>query len=382
MAEGQDGQEKTEEPTEKRRLDARKDGQIVTSKEVFVLTSLAVGTLAFVLGRSFLSDVAGYWATGLMLEPGVALESLMISRTGDLLLWLLLAGPGLGFPVLLAVVAVQSGVGGLHFAAKALTFKPARIDPLQGLKRMVSMNALVELTKAALKVLLLLGAGLAAVWPMMSTFAAAATVSPGTSIGLLGEALTRLLGGVLTGLTLIAALDLSWQLHSNSKKLKMSRQEIKDEMKEAEGAPEQKAEQRRRQREASQRAAERKALEDVPSANAIITNPTHFAVALRYDTTSGKAPVIVAMGKGPLAQEIIRRGRRATVSTLRIPPLSRALYFNGALGKEIPEALYAAVAIVLAHIWRLDHGMLEPLPAVTLPPGMMLDEFGRQIQRN
>ncbi|MEM1150677.1 MAG: EscU/YscU/HrcU family type III secretion system export apparatus switch protein [Pseudomonadota bacterium] len=381
MAEGQDGQEKTEEPTEKRRLDARKDGQIVTSKEVFVLTSLAVGTLLFVTGQNFLTEAGGLWASGLIIEPGAALDSLMIARTGDLLLWMLVAGPGLGLPVLLAVIAVQSGVGGLNFASKAVTFKADKIDPLQGLKRMVSMNALVELTKATLKVLLLLGAGLVAVWPMMSTFAASATVSPGTSIGLLGEALMRLLGGVLAGLALIAALDLSWQLHSNTKKLKMSRQEIKDEMKEAEGAPEQKAEQRRRQREASQRAAERKALGDVPSATAIITNPTHFAVALRYEPESGKAPVIVAMGKGPMAQEVIRRGRRATIKTLRVPPLSRALYFSGALGKEIPEALYAAVAIVLAHVWRLDQGMQEPLPAVTLPSGMMLDEFGRQMKR-
>jgi len=380
MAEAQDGQEKTEDPTEKRRSEARKDGQIVTSTEVYVLTSLAVGSLIFLVSRSFLPSLAGMWASGLKIEAGAALDALMITRTGDMLVWVLVAGPGFGLPVLLAVLAAQSGIGGLNFAGKALTFKPDKIDPLQGLKRMVSMNSLVELTKATLKVLLLLGAGLAAVWPMMPTFASAAALAPGVSIGLLGEALIRLLGGVLAGLTLIAALHLSWQLHSNTKKLKMSRQEIKDEMKEAEGVPEQRAEQRRRQREASQRAAERKALSDVPSATAIITNPTHFAVALRYDPTSGQAPIIVAMGKGPMAKEVIRRGRRATVKTLRVPPLSRALYFSGALGKEIPEALFAAVAIVLAHVWRLDQGLDEPLPSVTMPPNMLLDEFGRHIK--
>ncbi|MEL7300705.1 MAG: EscU/YscU/HrcU family type III secretion system export apparatus switch protein [Pseudomonadota bacterium] len=380
MAEAQDGQEKTEEPTEKRRADARKDGQVVTSTEVFVLVTLATATLIYLVGRAQLPGLAGLWAQGFVISPGTALDGLLIARTGYLLAWTA-AAAAIGLPLIAVILAAQAGVGGLNFATKAIGFKPEKIDPLKGFQRMFSMRALVELSKATLKVLLLLGAGLIAVWPLYPAFETAASQSTGDAIALLGTAMLRLLGGVLVGLLLIAAIDLVWQIHQNTQQLRMSRQEIKDEVKEAEGAPEQKAEQRRRQRDASRRAAERKALDDVPSANAIITNPTHFAVALRYDPASGKAPIIVAMGKGDLARELIRRGRLATVKTLRVPPLSRALFFHGTLGKEIPEALYAAVAVVLAHVWRLDRGMAGPLPAVSLPEELLFDEFGRPASR-
>lgn len=145
----------------------------------------------------------------------------------------------------------------------------------------------------------------------------------------------------------------------------MSIQDIKDEMKESEGSPEQKGLIRRRQMEASQRAAERKALQDVPTATAVVTNPTDFAVALKYDPLSGQAPVIVAMGKGPMAAEIRKIARRARINTLPLPPL--ALYFNGAIGREFPEALFAAVAVVLAHVWYLENGQYAPTPDVELP---------------
>jgi flagellar biosynthetic protein FlhB len=133
--------------------------------------------------------------------------------------------------------------------------------------------------------------------------------------------------------------------------------------------------------EASRRASERKALADVPQATAIITNPTHFAVALKYDPAAGGAPVVLAMGKGPIAKEVIRRGRRAGVMTLRVPPLARALYFYGAIGREIPQQLYTAVAIILAHVWRLEQGQPEPTPDVEVPAELSVDEFGRRQDR-
>ncbi|HKL46230.1 MAG TPA: EscU/YscU/HrcU family type III secretion system export apparatus switch protein, partial [Roseovarius sp.] len=110
--------------------------------------------------------------------------------------------------------------------------------------------------------------------------------------------------------------------------------------------------------------------------------PTHFAIALRYDPTSGEAPVVVAMGRGRIAREVMRRGRRAGVMTLQVPPLARALYFTGAIGREIPEALYTAVAVILAHVWRLEQGQREPIPEVTLPTDLILDEYGRPKYRS
>ncbi|MEM6728341.1 MAG: EscU/YscU/HrcU family type III secretion system export apparatus switch protein [Pseudomonadota bacterium] len=380
MAEGQDGQEKTEDPTAKRRQEARRDGKVVTSTEIFVLVTLMAGALVYLAGQGSLSSVVGLWGQGLVIAPSADIDALILRRLGELLVWTVVSGSLLGLAPLIAIVAAQVAVGGLNFAPKAFFPKAEKINPLSGLQRMVSTRALVELAKATLKVVLLLGAGLVAVWPLFPQFEAMAGLTPGASVAIMGLALLRLLGGVLCGLLLIAAIDLVYQIHANTKELRMSRQELKDEMKDTEGAPEQKAEVRRRQRSASQRAAERKALADVPLATAIVTNPTHFAVALKYDRESGGAPVIVAMGKGRIAKEVIRRGRLASIKTFRAPPLSRALYFNGAIGQEIPVALYASVAVLLAHVWRLDQGMREAMPAIHLPDALMVDEFGRSAK--
>jgi flagellar biosynthetic protein FlhB len=382
MADSDSAQEKTEEPTQKRRDEARKEGRITTSTEVFVLMTLGAATLILAIGKPALARLLALWATGLDLTGTGTLDGLMIERTHTLLWWVLGAGLGIGLLMIATILLAQSAMGGLNFAPKALGFKPDKINPLNGLKRMVSAKALVDLTKAVMKVSLLLGAGGVMVLPYLPALQGAAFLSPSAALGLLGAAQMRVLGGLLVGLVLIAALVLGWQLHSNAKSLRMSRQDIKDEMKESEGSPEQKGAMRRRQMEASRRASERKALADVPMATAILTNPTHFAVALRYDPDTGKAPVIVAMGKGPMAQEVMRRGRRAGIMTLGVPPLARALYFTGGIGREIPEQLFAAMAVILAHVWRLEQGQPEPIPEVTLPPDLTLDEFGRPLHRS
>jgi flagellar biosynthetic protein FlhB len=381
MAESEDGQEKTEEPTQKRRDDARKDGKITTSTEMFVFATLGVGTLMLLLGKSALPDLADHWKAGFVIDPGQSLDSLMILRTGDLFWWVLASGLVLGIPMMITVLLAQTGMGGLNFAPKALGVKLEKIDPLAGMKRMVSMKALVDLSKAVLKVTLLLGAGLLVLYPFLPAIMGMTMTDPNVATHLLGTVLVRVMAGLLIALAVIAAIDLGWQIHSNTKSLRMSRQDLKDEMKESEGSPELKAAMRRKQMEASRRASERKALADVPLATAIITNPTHFAIALKYDPAAGGAPVVLAMGKGPIAKEVIRRGRRAGVMTLRVPPLARALYFYGAIGREIPEQLYTAVAVILAHVWRLEQGQPEPTPDVDVPDALSVDEFGRQQQR-
>lgn len=381
MAESEDGQEKTEEPTQKRLDDARKDGKITTSTEVFVFSTLGVGTLMLLLGKSALPDLADHWKAGFVIDPGQSLDNLMILRTGDLFWWVLASGLVLGIPMMITVLLAQTGMGGLNFAPKALGVKLEKIDPLAGMKRMVSMKALVDLSKAVLKVTLLLGAGLLVLYPFLPAIMGMTMTDPNVATHLLGTVLVRVMAGLLIALAVIAAIDLGWQIHSNTKSLRMSRQDLKDEMKESEGSPELKAAMRRKQMEASRRASERKALADVPLATAIITNPTHFAIALKYDPAAGGAPVVLAMGKGPIAKEVIRRGRRAGVMTLRVPPLARALYFYGAIGREIPEQLYTAVAVILAHVWRLEQGQPEPTPDVDVPDALSVDEFGRRQQR-
>jgi flagellar biosynthetic protein FlhB len=381
MAESDDGQEKTEEPTQKRRDDARKDGKITTSTEVFVFATLSMGTLMLLIGKPALPNVAGYWASGFVIGPDQSLESLMLVRAENLFWWVLASGALIGIPMMITVLLAQAGMGGLNFAPKALGVKLEKIDPLAGMKRMVSMKALVDLSKAVLKVTLLLGAGLMILYPLLPSVLGMSMSDPNVATELFGSVLVRVLAGLLVALALIGAIDLGWQIHSNTKSLRMSRQDLKDEMKESEGSPEMKGAIRRRQMEASRRASERKALADVPQATAIITNPTHFAVALKYDPAAGGAPVVLAMGKGPIAKEVIRRGRRAGVMTLRVPPLARALYFYGAIGREIPQQLYTAVAIILAHVWRLEQGQPEPTPDVEVPTELSVDEFGRRQDR-
>ncbi|MBQ0808778.1 EscU/YscU/HrcU family type III secretion system export apparatus switch protein [Roseovarius sp.] len=380
MADADDGQEKTEEPTQKRRQEAREEGRITTSTEVFVLVTLGMGALILSAGQWALPGLAGLWATGLVIEGAHALDTMMIERTRDLMFWMLAAGPGLGLPLLAAVLMSQSVMGGLNFAPKALGFKPEKMNPLTGLGRMVSMKALVDLAKAILKVTLLFSAGVLMLSPLLPALESSSSLATGDAMVLFGTAMLRVLGGLLIGLVVIAALDLGWQIHSNTKSMRMSRQDIKDESKESEGSPEQKGAMRRRQMQASRRASERKALADVPMATAIITNPTHFAVALRYEPGTDTAPRILAMGKGAMAQAVIRRGRRAGVTTLQVPPLARALYFTGGIGREIPDVLFAAVAVILAHVWRLEQGQPAPMPDVDLPPDLTLDEFGRPLR--
>jgi len=377
MADSKDSAEKTEEPTQKKRDDARAEGKIATSTESFVLATLALATLILMLGRGVLPELAGAWRLGLVIDDPAMLDAQLITALRRGIWWMLAAGVGLGLAMIAAILLAQAGVGGLNFAPKALGFKVSKINPAAGLKRMVSATAAVNLGKSVLKVTLLLSTAAVILWPFLPSVSVAALMAPGDALVLFGAIMLRVLPGLLGALAVIAAIDIAWQWHSTTKSLRMSIQDIKDERKEAEGSPEVKGQQRRRQIEASQRAAERKALADVPQATAIITNPQHFAVALRYDPADGKAPVIIAMGKGPIAAEIRRIARRSGRRVLPLPPLARALYFNGAIGREIPEVLFAAVAVVLAHVWRLDQGQHDPLPEIDLPKTMRLDAFGR-----
>jgi flagellar biosynthetic protein FlhB len=185
---------------------------------------------------------------------------------------------------------------------------------------------------------------------------------------------------LLVMLAVVALLDFLWQRHTHIKKLKMSKQEQKDEHKQTDGSPEVKAKIRRMQMESSANAARQQAaLEDVPNATAIITNPTHFAVALQYDVGSSNAPKILAMGRGKIAEMIIERGNESKITIFQSPLLARALFFSGDIGAEIPEMLYQAVAVVLAYIYRVDRGENLERPDVELPKDMRFDEFGRQL---
>ena len=379
MAEGNESQEKTEEPTPKRREKAKEDGQVVTSKEMFVFMSMMGGMLVLLSTLGWLPNLQGYWAHYLTIGSSKNLDALIITRIGEMLSHIAIIGFVVGIPVILMVIGTQAAMGGLIFSPKAMRFNPGKLNPAKGLKRMVSMQALVELIKAILKVLLLTTAAASVIYPLLGGIINMSSMAPGDSAQLFGTAMIRIVSALLIGLAIIGGIDLGYQIYSNAQKLKMSRQEVKDENKEAEGSPELKGKIRQKQFEASQRAAKNRAsLADVPKATAVITNPTHFAIALKYVPGEDVAPVILAMGKGPLAHEIMDLAKSSRVRMLQVPPLARALYFTGDIGQEINYALYTAVATILAYVYRLEAGDWDTQPDVTIPQELDFDEFGHK----
>lgn len=380
MAEGDDSEEKSQEATEKRKEDARKDGQVLTSKEAFVFASMAAGTGLLALSAIFGPTLLLRWTEYFRLGSRRSLDDLMLSRLSQFWVEFLVGGLVFAIPLALVAIGLQMAMGGINFAPNAANFKFSKLDPLTGLGRMVSMRSLVELGKGILKVGALGGLAIFALKGEIAGFDRLSGVDAAVGLSILWGAILTTLAWLCLGLAGIGALDFAWEMVSMRKKLMMSFQEVKQESKEANGSPELKGRIRRLQMEASQRGAEqRAALGNVGKATAIITNPIHFAVALRYIPGETAAPVILAMGKGPMAQEIIARGKGAGVHVLQSPPLARALYFTGHIGIEISDRLFGAVAAILAHVYRLDRGEASDLPDVDVPKELMFTEHGRPI---
>ena len=184
---------------------------------------------------------------------------------------------------------------------------------------------------------------------------------------------------LLIALAVIAMIDFVWQKHSHNEKLKMSIKEIKDEMKDTDGSPEVKQKIRKLQNEISQRASQQSsALEDVKDASVVITNPTHFAVALKYEVGEEGAPKILAMGRGLMAEKIMQLANEKNINIFSSPLLARALYFTGQIGKEISEELYASVAAILAYLFKIEKGESLEKPEIEIPNDLQFDEFGNK----
>ncbi len=379
--EGDNSQEKTEDPSQRKLEKAAEDGKVLTSKDMFVFTGLFGGLLMMLGVPNIIESALGSWSALLSLEPGADLDVLISQRITEGIKMILIAGAVVGLPLMVVVVLTQAAVAGsLNFAPKAMAFKGNRINPLKGLQRMVSMKALVELGKASLKVILLFSVAIAILYVQAPKILQLPFRSLGEAVASAASMFPKILGALLVVLAVIALLDYMWQRHTHIKELKMSKQDQKDEYKQTDGSPEVKAKIRRMQMENSANAARQQtALNDVPSATAIITNPTHFAVALKYDVGSLEAPKILAMGRGKIAEMIIERGNDADVTIFQSPLLARALFFSGEIGREIPEMLYQAVAVVLAYIYRVDRGEDLERPDVELPEDMRFDEFGKPL---
>ena len=381
--ENQDGQEKTEEPSQRKIDKHKEDGKVLSSKEMFVFTGIA-GALLLMYAFSFaFKPLLFEWGNLFVFTGNDKLDDLPTTKSLDALFFILKISLYVGVPMLVVVLATQFAVGGINFAPKALSFKSNRINPLSGLKRMFSLKSLVELGKALLKVGLLFASAIGVIYYLLPQILRITDGNLKTGLELTQSSFPLLIGALLICLLVIAAIDYFYQRYEHIKSLRMTKQEVKDEYKQTEGSPEVRAKIRRLQMESATKSAkQQEALENMGEATAIITNPTHFAVALKYEVGQIGAPKIIAMGKGLIAKRIIDIGTEKNITSFRSPLLARALFFTGEIGEEISEKLYNAVAVALAYVYKLDRGEDIETPDIDVPEDLRFNENGTILKEN
>ena len=381
--ENQDGQEKTEEPSQRKIDKHKEDGKVLSSKEMFVFTGIAAALLLMYAFSFAFKPLLFEWGNLFVFTGNDKLDDLSTTKSLDALFFILKISLYVGVPMLVVVLATQFAVGGINFAPKALSFKSNRINPLSGLKRMFSLKSLVELGKALLKVGLLFASAIGVIYYLLPQILRITDGNLKTGLELTQSSFPLLIGALLICLLVIAAIDYFYQRYEHIKSLRMTKQEVKDEYKQTEGSPEVRAKIRRLQMESATKSAkQQEALENMGEATAIITNPTHFAVALKYEVGQLGAPKIIAMGKGLIAKKIIDIGTEKNITSFRSPLLARALFFTGEIGEEISEKLYNAVAVALAYVYKLDRGEDIVTPDIDVPEDLRFNENGTILKEN
>ncbi|KSW23015.1 MULTISPECIES: flagellar biosynthesis protein FlhB [unclassified Pseudomonas] len=378
MAESESGQDKTEEPTEKRRREARKKGQLPRSRELNTLSVLMAGAGALLVYGAHLAEVL----MGVMRNSfEMSRETAMRSESMLQLLGTAARGAAEGlWPILLVLLCAALigpiSLGGWLFSGEALAPKFSRMNPLEGIKRMFSAKSVLELFKALIKFVVVLAVAVLVLRSdkeaLLALLHQPLQMAIVESVKVVGWSAFWMACSLL----LIAAVDVPYQLWDNRQKLLMTKQEVRDEYKDSEGKPEVKAKVRRLQREMAQR----RMMQAVPDADVVITNPTHFAVALKYDAAAGGAPRLLAKGNDFLALKIREVAQEHKVTVLESPALARAVYYSTELDQEIPAGLYLAVAQVLAYVYQLRQFRAGkgkrpgPMPDVPIPPDLRRDE--------
>lgn len=366
--------EKTEAPTQKRRQKAAEEGQLLKSRDFGTALVLLAGCAWMtLLGPSLLAACKDVM-TASFIFGRADIESFEPWRPLAAAGWRL--APALGGLLALSVLAAilsQAGLGALRWNGKLAAPRASRLDPAAGLKRMFGAAGWIELGKSLLKVALLgaLGAWMLRALGRQSLGLAAADL--GGAASALGGQFVTLLFVMAAGLALIAGIDVPIQLLRHRRQLRMTRQEVRDEHKESEGAPETRAAQRQRQRDIL-KGGFRKA---VAEAQVVLTNPTHFAVALRYAPGRDQVPVVVAKGRGATALAIRALAGELAVPVLEYPQLARAVYYTSREGQEIRDDLYRAIATVLAFVLGVNARAGRIQPPVTVPATALFDENGR-----
>ncbi|WP_337245286.1 flagellar biosynthesis protein FlhB [Luteimonas sp. gir] len=351
MAENEDGQEKTEQPSEKRLRDAREKGNVPRSRELSTVAVFGAGVCMLLVTGGGLSARALDWMRAALTPDLAMLESpqMLFGHAGQLMLGFLWLLAPLLLVLLLACLVAPALMGGFNASTKGLVPDLKKLNPLAGLKRIYGPEGAAELLKSLLRVALVGTAAALFLWPGLHRLRSMLDQPLEAAAGAgLGFALWMLMA-TSAALLLLALLDAPYQKWNWRRKLKMTRQELREEMKESEGRPEVKG----RIRQMQQQMSQRRMMEDLPGADVIVVNPTHYAVALKYEGEAMRAPKVIAKGVDEMALRIRAVGEQHRIALVAAPPLARVLYREAQIGQEIPVKLYAAVAQVLSYVYQL-----------------------------
>ena len=377
MAE-ESGQDKTEEPTAQRLSKAREEGQIARSQELAPAAMMVMATLFFtMMGQYLFNSMSNLFKSQLQFDR-------KITDKAELLPAIFGSAIVDGFVIVLPLIAIMAVIaalsttlsGGFIFSPKLALPNFGKLNPMSGLKRMFGTDALIQLGKSVAKFLVVGAILLMSVMNNLNDLTNISQMDLGQAVKVAGTIIVDSCFWLSLGLVLVALVDVPLQRHQLNEKLKMTKQEVKDEMKNSEGSPEVKGQIRRRQREI----LNNKMMTKVKDADVVITNPTHFAVALSYDPNGDGAPILVAKGDDGLAARIREEATKHGVYLFEAPLLARALYFTTKLDHPIPEALYHAVAQVIAFVFSLNQSygrgqeVIKPDPKI--PNEMKFDANG------
>jgi flagellar biosynthetic protein FlhB len=372
--------DKTEEPTAQKLKKAREDGQVARSTELPAAIIVIGAFLVLMLtGGWLITRLSAVFAQGFVFDRQLIEKPLLLpAHFGEhLLAGFVLVMPIIVFTMIAAVVA--SGItGGYLLSFSAVMPKGSKLNPISGLKRIFGTHALVELGKAILKFVLV---ATVLWWSLVSNMEALVQIgqmSLEPALNAAGRMIMQSGLWVALSLAVIAMIDVPWQKYTFNKRMRMSKQEIKDEYKQMEGSPEIKAQIRRRQREM----ANSRMMSRVKDADVVITNPEHFAVALEYDPTGDGAPIMVAKGSDHMAARIREEAKAHGIHLFQAAPLARAIYFTTEVEQQVPEDLYHAVAQVIAYVFSLEAASPmnapRPKPQVKVPISMQFSPDGKK----
>ena len=372
------GGEKTEKPTPKKLQDAAKKGDILQSKELAtaLVVMAGIGWIA-ITGPSVVDSLSEMLIKALRFRREDITDFAPAARGMSLLTGIALPVGGILLATTLAAIAGPAILGSLGFRPGAFAPKASKLNPAAGLKRMFGMQGLIELLKSIAKVGLLGSIGVWVIWDRLTAIIGLGKAGIAPAMSDLGNMFVMTCLIMAGGLFVIAGIDVPSQIMQRSKRLGMSKQDIKDEHKESEGSPELKGQIRRRQFEVLSGSAR----QAVAESSVVITNPTHFAVALRYKPGQDAAPVVVAKGCDAIAAAIRDLADQNGVTVLQYPDLARAIYFTSRPGHIVNEGLYMAVATVLAFVFRVENRMASEMdrPFINVPDDLRFDADGRKL---